>query len=42
MSGKDESYAEFDNKSEGTKGNAKMVNTKANDGSTRTTAFEDL
>jgi hypothetical protein len=42
MSGKGESYAEFGNKSEGTKENLSIVNTKANDGSTRTTAFEDL
>jgi hypothetical protein len=42
MSGKDESYAEFGNKSEGTKENGKIVNTKANNGFAGATALEDI
>jgi hypothetical protein len=42
MSGKDESYAEFGNKSEGTKENEKIVNIKANDGFSGTASFEDI
>jgi len=42
MSGKDESYAEFASKSEGTKENETIVNTKANDSNLGTASFDDI